>query len=327
MAGNDLRIRIIGKLDTNLTTVEINKQLASIEKKINKLKLSVNIDSSKFNNVLKEFTQVQNKLKNNKTSVVSDKDANKVKEIYSSIDKAVEKYKQFGSIKIDRSFNPATKELEKFQLTITKANGEVEKLKFQLASLKGAHGIDGFALTGRSTADNTAKIREQQMQQQQKISRQVTQSMLQDQETLTQGFKKLFDQGKIGQSTFDKFNNSIKSAKNIQELDKLQQKLNRITDSANNKQTQQKLISDAQTLLRTHSKTADTKGLNNLITSLQRIPPNAKNAANSLAQAQTQLRNFQSQAREAARSSMTIMDAFRTAMVNFAVYSGNIIDY
>ncbi|PLR99650.1 phage tail tape measure protein [Bacillus sp. T33-2] len=172
MAGNDLRIRITGTLNSNATVSEINTQLKSIENKIHKLKLKVQLDQ----NQVKELSKLQNALqRSSKTNMVSNKDVSAAKEIYTSLDRAVEKYSKLGSVKISQNFNPMTKELEKFQLTVTRANGEVEKLKFELASLKGMKGINGFALTGRSTNDNTAAIRERQLQQEQAINRQIVQ--------------------------------------------------------------------------------------------------------------------------------------------------------
>lgn len=324
MAGNnDLRIKIVAKLDETLSTKQLQSQLDKIA---SKLKLNVNIDTKQIKEVSNAIKSLQNQAsqKNKGNSVVNDKDVSKVKEIYTTLNDAVNKYKQLGSVKVDKSINPINKEIEKFQLTVTKANGEVEKLKFKLNSLQGAHGVGGFGLYDRKITSNSDALAEKQLQQTQKINRRIEQeqqklttNIKQEQEKLIQGFQRLFDQGKIGQGTFNKFNNAINSSKNLKELEKMQQKLQMVTNSANNKALQQKLIGDAQTLLRTHSKTVDTAGVNRLVSDLNRIPVSARNASNSLTQAQVQLRNFQQSSREAARSSMTVLDAFRTAMVKF----------
>lgn len=140
------------------------------------------------------------------------------------------------------------------------------------------------------------------------------------QDRLIEGFKRLFDQGKIGQVTFDKFNNAIKSANNIKELDKLQNKLTLVSNSANNKNLQQKLVSDAQTQLRTHNKTIDVNGVNQLIESIQNVRPNNQNASNQLQQLQGQLKGYTNNAKEAARSSLTFGDAMQTAFQKFPVW-------
>lgn len=324
MAGNnnDLRIKIVAKLDETLSTKQLQKQLDNISKK---LKLNIGIDQKQLKEISNAIKQIQAQQgqQGKRIKVVDDKEVNKIKEIHSSLDSAVKKYSKMGTVKFDRTLNPVTKELEKFELRVTKANGEVEKLKFQLTSLMGIKGVNGFALYDNKISNNSQAQKEKQLQETQKINRKIeqeeknsTNKIIQERERLSQGFKKLFDQAKISESTFNKFNKSINSAKNIQELEKIQKKLQLVTNSTNNKALQQKLISDAQTLLRTHSKTVDSSGVNKLITDLNRLRPSALNASNALAQAQIQMRGFQQSARESTRSSMTIMDAFRTAMVN-----------
>ncbi len=147
-------------------------------------------------------------------------------------------------------------------------------------------------------------------------------SLKAQQEELVLGFKKLFDQGRITENRFKNFNNIINSARNVKEIQKIQAALERVSSSTTNKALQQKLLTDSQTLLRTHSKTVDKTALNELINGLKQIRPNAQNASNQLKQLESQLKSIQNASREAARSSMTMMDAFKTALVKYPVWLG-----
>lgn len=175
MAGNnDLRIKITAQLDESLSTKQLQSQLDKISKN---LKLDIGIDTEKLKKINDEIKKIQGNLAPNGKSkpVIDDKDASKVKEIYKSLDDAVRKYKELGSVKIDKSINPMNKEIEKFQLTVTKANGEVEKLKFKLNSLQGVHGVGGFGLYDKSVTNNSDVIIEKQLQQTQQINKKLEQ--------------------------------------------------------------------------------------------------------------------------------------------------------
>jgi hypothetical protein len=172
---NDLRIKIIGTLNSGATITELNSALQKIESKINKINVNVNINDKQLNEALNQINKIQNQLKSGNSKIISDRDVNSIKEVYSSIEKAVEKYSQLGQVKISQNINPVTKEIEAFQLQVTRATGEVDKLKFELASLKGIQGINGFVLTNQSSTDNTEAIRERQLQQEQSINRVIEQ--------------------------------------------------------------------------------------------------------------------------------------------------------
>lgn len=181
MAGNDLKILITGTLNTGATIGEINSALSSIEGRINKLNVGINIDNKQLNDALKQITDIQSKLKtNNTTSIISEQDNKKIQDSLTTYDQAIAKAKELGSVKISNdSINPLTNDVEKFTLTITKATGEVDKLKFELASLNGIQ-IDGkqnqiYMPTKSSSVDNTQAQLERQLQQEQEINKTVDQ--------------------------------------------------------------------------------------------------------------------------------------------------------
>lgn len=173
---DDLKIQIVSTLNHKSSVNEINYAIGKIEKdsSLKKLNINIGVTDTQINNVVKQIASIQEKLNGLKPPKIAP-DTVPIREVYTEIDKAVAKYKELGQVKINQNINPVTKELEGFQLQVTKANGEVEKLKFELASLKGIQGIEGYALTGRSITDNTGAIFERQLQQQQSINRTIEQ--------------------------------------------------------------------------------------------------------------------------------------------------------
>ncbi|MGP7815544.1 phage tail tape measure protein [Niallia sp. 01092] len=170
---NGLTVTIQGKLKEKETEQTIKSQLAKIEKKLN---IGVGINGKELQNITKQIESIQKKIANTKVSPVSSKDISSVKELYSSVEKAVEKYKQFGQVKVNQTLNPLNQQVEKFNLAVTDATGKVSKLYFENAKLNSSmQGLSGFALTGKTTSDNSQKIREQQLQTEQKINSQIEQ--------------------------------------------------------------------------------------------------------------------------------------------------------
>jgi hypothetical protein len=176
-----LKILITAKLDENTTEKVIKDQLNKIQ---NKLNLTIGIDVKQINQIANQVKQLQAQFeKQSKGIKIIDNEnitstINQIKkgmpEIYTSIDKAIEKYKQFGQVKIEKTFNPITRELNGFTLQLQKAQGVIEKIKFDLVQLKMPDGTqDAFQVTNRKIIDDTEKIREKQLQLEQKIDTQV----------------------------------------------------------------------------------------------------------------------------------------------------------
>jgi len=175
------KILIAAKLDENTTEKVIKDQLNKIQ---NKLNLTIGIDIKQINQIANQVKQLQTQFeKQSKGIKIIDNEnitstINQIKkgmpEIYTSIDKAIEKYKQFGQVKIEKTFDPATRELNGFTLQLQKAQGLIEKIKFDLVQLKMPDGTqDAFQVTNRKIIDDTEKIREKQLQLEQKIDTQV----------------------------------------------------------------------------------------------------------------------------------------------------------
>jgi len=173
----DLKVRIIGTLNQDSTVKELNAAIKNIESKVKSLKLNVDtgINEKQLGEIVKQIEAI--KRGTAKTSnIVSDKDVTKVKELYTSVEKAVEKYSKLGTVKVSQTIDPLTKEVNKFNLAVTDAQGRVQKLYFENAKLnQSMQGLNGFGLVSKSTTDNTQVMREKQLQTEQKINTSILQ--------------------------------------------------------------------------------------------------------------------------------------------------------
>ena len=181
MPNNELKILITGQLNENITEKTIQEQLNKIQSKLN---LTIGIDAQQISQIANQVKQLQSQFEKQSKGIkiIDDENVissiNQIKkgmpEIYTSIDKALEKYKQFGQVKIEKSFDPVTRELNGFTLQLQNAQGVIEKIKFDLVQLKMPDNTQNvFQVTNRKSIDDTEKIREKQLQLEQKINTQV----------------------------------------------------------------------------------------------------------------------------------------------------------
>lgn len=182
MSNNDsLKILITAQLDENASKDTIQKQLNTIQSKLN---LTIGIDAQQISQTANQVKQLQSQFEKQSKGIKIINDENVVSsinqikkgipEIYTSIDKALEKYKQFGQVKIEKTFDPVTRELSGFTLQLEKAQGLIERIKFDLVQLKMPDGAQNvFQVTNRKIIDDTEKIREKQLQLEQKIDTQI----------------------------------------------------------------------------------------------------------------------------------------------------------
>jgi hypothetical protein len=150
---------------------------------------------------------------------------------------------------------------------------------------------------------------------------QANNSLATSQDEVTKSLKKMYDQGLVNEKFFNNFNKVINSAKNVSEIEKVRQALQRVNETAKNEKLQQNLLSQANTLLAGNSKKLDTAGVNQLIESLKNVKPSATSAANELQRIQTQLKEYQANARVAAAHTLTFGSALKQALAGFSLWS------
>lgn len=167
MANNDLRIIIQATLDEAKSTKAIQEQLKSLQSNLN---ITIGIDAKQVANIADQVKSLQNQVAGKQIKIIDDTTPTK---FFSDIDAAVKEFSKLGNVNIAKTINPANQELEKFVLTLNKADGTVERLNFEMAKLGNVHGIDGYYLKTQNILDKTSEIREKQLQQEHNINKQI----------------------------------------------------------------------------------------------------------------------------------------------------------
>lgn len=296
---NNLRIKITAQLDEKASTKEIQRQLDEISKK---LKLNVGIDQKQLKEVSKVIKDLQSQAsKNTKgVKVVNDNDVKSSKQIFTTVEAAVENFRKMGQVKINKIFDPATQELKGFNLEVQKANGLIEKLKFESAKLKGVHGINGYMLTGKRETDNRA------IEAEKALSRTIQ--------------NRAKEEKKAAEEQAKAINRNIeqkqKEIKNQEELNKkIQQEIELYQRS---KQIQR------DNLQRRYGDRIDSTALNNQMARVNSIDPRAITSMQQLRTLQRDIDLGWQQIGSSVRSSsshvLSFGEAFQTAMVKFPIW-------
>jgi Ni,Fe-hydrogenase III component G len=136
------------------------KKGITLDVDINKIKDSIN-------NIERVISQSKSKLKLFDQSQLQKDGA----EIYKTIDDVIKKYEQLGRVTVpNKMLDPISKELIGFSLNVEKADGTIEKLKFDLINI--ANGADinkAFKLDSLKEADKTTQLREKALNQEIKL--------------------------------------------------------------------------------------------------------------------------------------------------------------
>lgn len=174
---DELVIKIKGSLNESLTKTEIQKQLKTLEKELD---LTINTDQKQVEQLANQIKQLQSEINRNAKSTVifnEGKTNKNVQQIQGEINEIIKKYQQLGTVTSKTVFDVDTGNIKGFNLEIEKANGLVEKLNFELQRTQNGENSfkDAFVLTSKSEIDRTEKIREQQLQTEQKINKEIQQ--------------------------------------------------------------------------------------------------------------------------------------------------------
>lgn len=347
---NNLKILITGQLDSNSSLAKINAGIKELEKKVSALKLKVDIDPkviSTLNNFANQLQRISNvALKAGGNVQTSMNNANKgiqgqvktlqeLEQGYERVNKQVKKF-------ADGSTKSTTTTLKDAQgngrvvtqdgagnvinykdiQNIEKFQREQSKLRKSLIELgrTGKYATDELRNIGKSInlATTTKEIANLQNRM---ANMKLGNSLINDQERLRQSLKRVYDQGLMNEQRFSRFNNMINSSKNVAEIDKIKKAMDRVSDTGKNSNLQQKLLSQAQTLLGGNSKKLDVAGVNNLVNAVKNIRPNASSASNELKRLEQQLRSYQQEARVGAAHTLTFGSALKQALQGFSLWA------
>jgi Phage-related minor tail protein len=181
---DELKISLLGSLDEQKSTENLQSQLNKIQ---SNLKLQFNFDAKALENVSKQIKQIQDTVNqnNNKIKVIDDKEViknldqvqGKVKQTFTSLEKAVQEYSKLGQVKIDSKLDPVTKQVDNFTLSVKKADDTIERMKFSLASIDTGRGLQSiYERSDVKVTDNSQASREKALQAEQKLQREITKS-------------------------------------------------------------------------------------------------------------------------------------------------------
>lgn len=212
----DIKILINGTLNEQETEKIISRQLETISKN---LKVSIGVSDNELDKLAKQVGKLQDQINNTKTTtIVSDNDSKKLKELKTAWEAIVEEQKKFGKVNYSTSINPITKEVEKLSISVEQADGRIKKLKYELASLNNieVQGSNPYFLKNEQVLDKTASIREKQLLEEQKINNQLdaqNNKIAKQREELEHTIKLYQERARIQTSGLvDRYKNSVDSS-------------------------------------------------------------------------------------------------------------------
>ena len=185
-----LSIKILAKLNESESISKINSQLEKMQKDIN---LGIDIDSKQLNSIKSKLENLQNQFnKQNKGVKVIDEDSIKnMSGIKESVKDVVNEYKKLGNVKVNKTLDPVTRDAKEFTIELEKANGIIERIKYE--GLKVANKDGGFdykyRLDSVKEINNEMRQREKILQKEQETRKAITKQEQQNR----QEYKKWWD--------------------------------------------------------------------------------------------------------------------------------------
>ncbi|KON87334.1 hypothetical protein AF332_11190 [Sporosarcina globispora] len=336
MADN-LKIRIIGTLNSGATIGEINSAIKGIEKKINTIKLNIQIDD-KVSKTLADFSKAMEnhkKIAQDLNRVIKE-EKTVTKEADGTIREKIRQHLKSGEImeKEIKRTNDKTKATQQETKAIEENNkaiqrqGELLKRRYDQDAegqkkLKSETYKDGYNKVTYNTETGKAKV-VQNVDQERKATENLTNSKRQ----LKDQLKLLNNEGKVSAENFAKLNKAIDNSKNIQQTQRLQQNLenlNRIRDNEHKlEMARQQAQVNAQRIRTTHGGFVDNTALNQYTQSVDNLTPRTANLNQQLQRSSAQFTQVAQNARSAAgaaqQAGMSFGEMLSTAMTKFPIW-------
>jgi Phage-related minor tail protein len=314
MANNDLKIKIVGSLNTGKSIGEINTAIKGIEKKINKLNINLNLDKDAlkmvktFNEQFKKIEQLSSKtgkiieqtilpdgtkvkrtffdgIKGEFSQVIDE--ANKTKESVENLGESAGKSfkNQSGDInKLTDDYKQLARETKKYNEQLEQV-GNSKVFKNGDNTLRIDTNGDTTKLTETLNPEKAAEAKRKEVEARKKLESEYEQWWL----------KNLKEQNLAHEKSTQKMAQDVKNyQKSAQiEYDKLKS---------------------------THRKTVNHKDLDEWLTATKKLDPSLDGYKQSLKETDLWLKKIKADASEAARSSMTFGNMMSQAMVKFPIW-------
>ncbi|MFO1442788.1 phage tail tape measure protein [Bacillus sp. Bva_UNVM-123] len=341
MAGENLKILITGSLNVGSTLGEINNQIKALEKKINSIKLSVQIDE-KISKTLQDFSR---SMENHKKIT---QDLNRVikeektvtREADGVIKEKIRQHLKSGEIieKEIKRINEQTKTTQKQTDETRKLIVETDKLKNkqrQITKLDGQGNYTGGSVNVGDKFKNTTL----NYNANNEITGQRTTENLKQQvqavENLKQKLLQLSNTGTITNSSLGRMTSALNAAQTEKELLRIEQVLNRIQNSSKSREKtkelehqlklyQQQAQINAQNLNRRYGSSLgedNQRAINNYLQSVNRLTSQTPNLNRQMQQLSMQFRSISSNVNAATSHVLSFGQQLQVAMQRIPLWS------
>lgn len=333
MASNDLRIKIVGTLNIGKSIQEINMAIRGIEKKINKLKINIQLDD-KVSQTLAKFSKA---MENHKKIA---QDLNRVmheekvvtKDASGIVRESIRQHLKDGEVRTKniKRINEQTKATKQQAEETRKLIVETDRLRNkqkQTANYneQGKY-TGGSIITGdrfKNTATNYNANNEMTGQRVVENIRQQSQAI----ENLRQKLTQLRSDGNITASSLARMNTAIDGAKTEKEINKIEQALNRVNQRATNNSNldifRRQAQLNVQNIQRTHGGHVDNSQIQAYLNSVNALSSRTPNLTQQMRNLNVQFREISGNARSAAgaaqQAGMSFGEMMSTAMTKFPI--------
>ncbi|MED3562240.1 phage tail tape measure protein [Bacillus xiapuensis] len=339
MADN-LKISIVGTLNSELTTAEINKKISEIEKKIGKINLNVQIDD-KISKTLSDFSKAMENHKKIAEDLnrVMREEKTIIKETDGTIREKIRQHLKSGEV-IDKEIekiNKKNKAMKDEHGEVSNLIRDYEKLGQMQKRITREDGNNKPKGTTERYRDNFTDTTYKANKHGEVTSITTVENLDQQRKAIDQLKTKLNElrqTGEISEKALSRLDASINSAKTIAEIDKIRNRLNTLDDAVQSRQKTKELekqialyqrqadiqanaLRNNPNKILTGSQNAQLTNYLNSVNALNARTPDLQNRMRQLA---LDFREVSSQAQTAGRNSMTFGEAFSTAMQKFPIW-------
>ncbi|MGG1663097.1 phage tail tape measure protein [Brevibacillus sp. NRS-1366] len=342
---HNLSIELTGQLNVGRTISNLNTQTKALEKsaQLKTLNLNAKIDPKVLNELQSQIKQMQSLLGTNKIRIFDEKEIAKfnqgTQKVFHTVQDAVKEYQKFGQVKVDKNFNPLTGKLRDFTLEVKKADGIVEKLKFDLIHVaEGAKLNNLFQLNNIKTTDTTNKVLAQIRQQKEELrtlARELAQVGALSKSQLGDLGKaiNLSSTVKDIENAKQKYQQLLNTQKETLKVTSAQQKVNsdqqkaRQQEVANNAVLERRLATykeiakmKLQDLRSTYGYKVDQSATQSWLNNVNQLNTSMPNLKQKMQDLNTSFRQISSNAKEASKEGASFGQAFGNALPKFGLW-------
>ncbi|AZV43737.1 peptidase M23 [Peribacillus asahii] len=333
---NDIKISIVSILDINQSTSQINRDIATLEKKINSIKLNIQVDE-KVSKILAQYSQAMENHKkiNQDLNRVMKEEKTISKENNGIIKESITQHLKNGEIiqreieRIDKRTKATKQETEviKQQISELEKLGQLQK-RVTKENAKGATGGSDTYKNGNTSTTynydkggNVTSSRTTQNIEQQRLA---TEKLLATQIRLKNEFNELQRQGTITSSSLSRLNNAIDNTKNIDQIKKLENALSRAKTNANTNvglENYKKQASvNVQNLARSTGMSMNDSSIKQYLNSVNALTSRTPNLNQQMLNLSTSFRQLAANARDTAKANETLGNSLAGIMGKVATW-------